>query len=185
MIKQKQMEPFKLVEVNYGRPYREQTDCKRHVIGAYANLARHHLTLAVNAIMRSIGMEQFDENNIGDAFNKTHRDRINHLDNIQKVALEERLYRHFPMLKRMQLEDEKKKSVQLKTLLEKLYDFTDCMAVLRNYYTHYCPYNTDEEMENQAKRKREVGKCLHYLFENSSKVFKSNEKLDIAANEDS
>lgn len=174
---------FKLVPVDYSKPYNEQPDCKRHVIGAYANLARHNMTVAVNVIMLAIGMSLFDENDIDDAFNKSHRKKLAQLDNIQKVNLQKRLYRHFPFFKRMKLEDETKKSVQLNTLLEVMADFTSSMAMIRNYYTHYHPYNSPAELANQQKLKREMGKRLQYLYENTCQMFKTNESLPHEANE--
>ena len=174
---------FKLVPVDYKKNYGEQTDCKRHIIGAYANLARHNMTVTVNVIMQAIGMDIFNENHIEDAFNKTHRKKIAKLDNIQKVNLQKRLYRHFPFFKRMKLEDENKKSVQLDTLLEVMDDFTNCMAMLRNFYTHYHPYNTTDEENKQLELKKEMGRRLQYLYENTAQMFKSNEALDHESNE--
>ena len=174
---------FKLVPVNYSKPYDEQPDCKRHVIGAYANLARHNMTVTINVIMQAIGMDIFNENDIHDAFNKKHRKQIAKIDNIQKVNLQKRLYRHFPFFKRMMLEDETKKSVQLNTLLEVMSDFTSCMAMIRNFYTHYHPYNSPEEEKNQLALKKVMGRRLQYLYENTSQMFKSNESLDHESNE--
>ena len=174
---------FKLVHVDYTKPYDEQPDCKRHVIGAYANLARHNMTVTINSIMQAIGMALFNENDIDDAFNKNHRKKIGTLDNIQKLNLQKRLYRHFPFFKRMKLEDSEKKSVQLNTLLEVMADFTSCMAMLRNFYTHYHPYNTPAEQEKQQKLREKMGKRLQYLYENTSQTFKSNEGLDHESNE--
>lgn len=174
---------FKLVDVDYKIPYDEQPNCKRHVIGAYANLARHNMTVTINVIMQAIGMELFNENDIDDAFNKNHRKKIAKLDNIQKVNLQKRLYRHFPFFKRMKLEDETKKSVQLNTLLEVMADFTSCMAMLRNYYTHYHPYNAPEEEKRQFELRETMGKRLQYLYENTCQLFKSNEALDHESNE--
>lgn len=174
---------FKLVEVDYTRPYGEQLDCKRHIIGAYANLARHNMTLAVNTIMRAVGMESFDENEIGNAFGTTHRKKLAQLDNIQKVHLQKRLYRHFTFLKRLKLEDRKKKSVQLDSIFEVLSDFTNTMVMLRNEYTHYCPYNSPEKIAEQLELKKRMGQRLTELFENSSKLFKTNEKLSHEENE--
>lgn len=174
---------FELVPVNYTKPYDEQPDCKRHVVGAYANLARHNMTVTVNAIMQAIGMPLFNENNIDEAFNNSHRKKLSQIDNIHKVNLQQRLYRHFPFFKRMKLEDEKKKSVQLSILLEVMSDFTSCMAMIRNYYTHYHPYNSSAELANQLELKKKMGKRLQYLFENTSQLFKSNENLDHESNE--
>ena len=174
---------FILVPVDYSRPYDEQPECKRHVIGAYANLARHNMTVTINAIMQAIGLELFNENNIDNAFNSSHRKILSQLDNIQKVNLQKRLYRHFPFFKRMKLEDENKKSVQLNTLLEVMSDFTSCMAMIRNFYTHYHPYNSPAELANQLELKKQMGKRLQYLFENTSQMFKSNENLDHESNE--
>lgn len=189
------MTQFKLNPVDYNKPYEKQTDCKRHVIGAYANLARYHMAVTINVIMDAIGMELFNENNIEDAFNKSHRKKIGELDNIQKVNLQKRLYRHFPFFKRMKLEGERKdekkdkmevddkKSVQLNTLLEVMSDFTRCMAMLRNFYTHYHPYNAPEEEKKQLELKKEMGQRLQYLYENTCQMFKSNESLDQESNE--
>lgn len=174
---------FKLVPVDYSKPYDEQPECKRHVIGAYANLARHNMTLVINTIMQAIGMPIFNENDIEEAFTKSHRKKISQLDNIQKVNLQKRLYRHFLFLKRMKLEDETKKSVQLNSLLEVLDDFTSCMAFLRNFHTHYLPYNSSDEKKKQLELKRRIGKRLQYLYENSCQLFKCNEKLDHSSNE--
>lgn len=174
---------FELVPVDYSKPYDEQPLCKRHVIGAYANLARHNLALAVNTTMQAIGMDTFNENDIDDAFATNHRKQLLKLDNIQKVNLQKRLYRHFTFLKRMKLEDKDKMTVQIKTLLEVMADFTKCMAMLRNFYTHYRPYNTPEEQEEQLELKKKMGERLTYLFENTSKLFKTNEKLSHEANE--
>ena len=128
-------------------------------------------------------MNLFNENDLDDAFNKSHRKKIAKLDNIQKVNLQKRLYRHFPFFKRMKLEDENKKSVQLNTLLEVMADFTSCMAMLRNYYTHYHPYNSFSEQEKQFELKKRMGKRLQYLYENTAQLFKSNESLPHEANE--
>ena len=174
---------FKLEPVDYSKPYDEQPECKRHIIGAYANLARHNMTVTINVIMQAIGMDIFNENNIQNAFNKNHRKKIALIDNIQKVNLQKRLYRHFPFYKRMKLEDDKKKSVQLNTLLEVMDDFTSCMALLRNYYTHYHPYNSPEEQNNQLELKKKIGKRLQYLYENTCQIFKANESLDHESNE--
>ena len=174
---------FKLVPVDYSKPYDEQPDCKRHVVGAYANLARHNMTVTINAIMRAIDMPLFNENDIADAFNKNHRKKLAELDNIKKVNLQKRLYRHFPFFKRMKLEDEVKKSVQLNTLLEVMADFTSCMAMLRNFYTHYLPYNSPAEIANHLEIKKKMGRRLQFLFENTSQMFKSNEVLDHESNE--
>ena len=174
---------FKLIPVDYSKPYDEQPECKRHVIGAYANLARHNMTVTINVIMQAIGMPLFNENDIDDAFNKNHRKKLAQLDNIQKVNLQKRLYRHFPFFKRMKLEDENKKSVQLNTLLEVMSDFTNCMAMIRNFYTHYHPYNSPAELANQLELRKQMGKRLQSLYENTSQMFKANEKLDHAGNE--
>lgn len=174
---------FRLVPVDYTKPYDEQFNCKRHVIGAYANLARHNMTVTINLVMQAIGMELFNENNIEDAFNKSHRKKIAKLDNIQQVNLQKRLYRHFTFLKRMKLEDEEKKSVQLQTILEVLSDFTSCMAKIRNYYTHYYPFNSPKDIEETLKMKERMGKRLTYLFENTCQMLKKREKLSHEANE--
>lgn len=174
---------FKLVPVDYSKPYDEQPDCKRHVIGAYANLARHNLTIVINSIMQSLGQETFNENEIGNAFSSKHLKQLSQLDNIQKVYLQKRLYRHFTFLKRWNLEDEKKKSTQLDRLLRVLSSFTSCMADIRNYYTHYNPYNSSEELENQVQRKKDIGKNLTLLFENSCQALKKRENLTHELNE--
>lgn len=169
--------------VDYTKTYDQQPDCRRHVFGAYANLARHNMTLVVNTIMQAIGMPTFNENNISDAFNSAHRKEIDKLDNIKKVLLQERLYRHFAFLKRMKLEDSKKKTVQLNTLLETLSDFTRLMAYMRNFYTHYYPYNSDEEKGKQGDLNKKMGERLQFLLENSLQMLKDTEKLDHATNE--
>lgn len=174
---------FTLVPVDYSKSYDEQPDCRRHVIGAYANLARHNMTLTINTIMQAIGMPLFNENEIENAFNKSHRKKLETLDNIQKMKLQKRLYRHFPFFKRMKLEDEEKKTVQLKSLLSVMSLFTSLMADIRNNYTHYRPYNNKEEQNRQIELKKEVGKKLQYLYENSSQTFKSMEELDHSSNE--
>ena len=174
---------FILVPVDYSKPYDEQPECKRHVIGAYANLARHNMTLTINTIMQAIGMPLFNENEIETAFSKPHRKKLEALDNIQKVNLQKRLYRHFPFFKRMKLEDETKKSVQLSSLLKVMSLFTSLMADIRNEYTHYRPYNKKEEQERQLKLKKEIAQKLQYLYENSSQAFKSSEGLVHADNE--
>lgn len=174
---------FQLKDVDYNISYDQQPECKRHVIGAYANLARHNMTLAVNTIMQAVGMDIFNENEIEKAFGPGHRKKIAQLDNIQKVNLQKRLYRHFPFFKRMKLEDETKKSVQLNKLLKVMADFTGCMAMLRNYYTHYHPYNTPEEEKRQFELRKAMGKILQYLYENTCQLFKSNEALDHESNE--
>ena len=174
---------FKLEDVVYKIPYDQQPKCKRHVIGAYANLARHNMTVAVNTIMQAVGMDIFNENDIENAFGPGHRKKITQLDNIQKVSLQKRLYRHFTFLKRMKLEDEEKKSVQLQTLLEVLSDFTSCMAKIRNFYTHYHPYNSPKDTEELQILKERMGKRLTYLFENTCQLLKKREKLSHEANE--
>jgi len=174
---------FHLVPVDYSKPYEEQPECKRHVIGAYANLARHNMTIAINTIMLAIGMDTINENQIGDAFSKSHRLEIAQLDNINKLTLQKRLYRHFPFFKRLKLEDEKKKSVQLITLLEIMSDFTDYMAMLRNCYTHYNPYISPDKTIIYQDLKKRVGKLLDQLFENSSRIYKKGEKLPHESNE--
>ena len=174
---------FHLVSVDYSKPYDEQPECKRHIVGAYANLARHNMTVTINVIMQAIGMPLFNENDIDDAFNKGHRKKLDQLDIIQKVNLQNRLYRHFPFFKRMRLEDKNKKIVQLDTLMEVMSEFTACMAIIRNFYTHYHPYNSPNELANQLELKERMGKRLQYLFENTSQMFKSNEKLDHESNE--
>ena len=176
-------EQFTLVPVDYSRPYDEQPECKRHVIGGYANLARHNMTLTINTIMQAIGMPLFNENKIEVAFSKPHRKKLEALDNIQKVNLQKRLYRHFPFFKRMKLEDEEKKSVQLKSLLKVMSLFTSLMADIRNEYTHYRPYNKEEELQRQLELKKEVAEKLQYLYENSCQSFKSSEGLVHSDNE--
>lgn len=193
---------FTLTPIDYSLPYDQQPDCKRHVIGAYANLARHNMTLAVNTIMQAIGMETFGEDEIENAFSTKHCKKISSLDNIQKVKLQQRLYRHFTFLKRMKLEgeasnkkkakdkssdkdkkQEEKKSVQLQTLLEVMSDFTTCMADIRNFYTHFHPYNTQKEMERQQKLQEKMGERLTNLFENSCQMLKKREHLKHEDNE--
>lgn len=100
---------FQLKDVDYNIPYEQQSECRRHVIGAYANLARHNMTLVINTIMQAVGMDTYDEDDIGDAFGPGHLKKLAKLDNIQKVNLQKRLYRHFSFLKRMKLEDKEKK----------------------------------------------------------------------------
>lgn len=197
-MENKQNVHFRLAPIDYSIPYGQQPECKRHVIGAYANLARHNMTLAVNTIMEAIGMNTYDEDEIAEAFGPGHRNKLAKLDNIQKVRLQQRLYRYFTFLKRMKLEgdpnkneeeekeDEKKdekKSVQLQTLLEVMADFTQCMSDIRNFYTHYHPYNTPEEKNRQLKLKKEMGERLTDLFENTSQMFKKREKLKHEENE--
>lgn len=174
---------FELKDVDYTIPYEQQPECKRHVIGAYANLARHNLTLVVNTILHSIGKETYDEEKIGDAFGSGHCKELAKLDNIQKVNLQKKLYRHFTFLKRMELVDDNKKTVSLPTLLKTLSDFTTCISDIRNFYTHYRPYDTENEKRRQLELKKRMGKRLTYLFENSCQLLKSREELKHEKNE--
>ena len=194
---------FKFNDVNYDKPYDKQPDCKRHVVGAYANLARHHMTLAINTVMQAVGMELFNENDIANAFGDSHRKQLEKLDNIQKVNLENRLYRHFTFLKRLNLEDVQKKvkqkndvqkeseesesgqkkSVQLGNVLKVLSDFTSCMVDIRNTYTHYKTYNSPQKLVDQKELKKRMGKRLTELFDNSSRQLKSNDGLSQEENE--
>ena len=174
---------FTLVPVDYSRPYEEQPECKRHVIGAYANLARHNMTLTINTIMQAIGMPLFNENEIENAFSKSHRMELDTLDSTQKLNLQKRFYRHFPFFKRLKLEDEKKKSVQLGKLLGIMSDLTECMTMLRNTYTHYHPYVAPNKAVQQLELKKRIGKLIDQLFENSTRIYKKGEKIPHEGNE--
>ena len=174
---------FSLVPIDYSKPYEMQPECKRHVIGAYANLALHNMILVVNTVMLAVGMDTFDQDTIKDAFGTGHGKKLAGLDNIQKVNLQKRLYRHFSFLKRMKLEDEKKKSVQLQTVIQTLSDFTSCLYYLRNFYTHYRPFSTPEEIESQLVLKKRLGERLTFLFENSCQMYKDRENLTHEDNE--
>ncbi len=171
------MAQFELKEVDYSKSYEDQSACKRHVVGAYANMARHNMTIVINNIMQSINMELFEENHISNAFSKEHRKKLTKMDNIRKVDLQKRLFRYFPFFKRMKLEDEDKKMVLLDKMLLVMSDFTSCMAIIRNKYTHYCPYDSKGEKKRQMELMKKMGENLKYLFENSSKVFRANEDL--------
>ncbi len=168
---------FKLKEVDHTQTYETQTDCQRHVVGVYANIARHNMTLAVNTVMQSLGEPLFEENSIADAFNDTHRKDIRDFENIKKLELQERLYRHFPFLKRMY----KDKEVSLKDLMETMSCFTQSMAMVRNTYTHYRPFESNVEEQNDLKTK--LGQYMEDLFLESRKVFKKEERLDASSNE--
>jgi hypothetical protein len=89
---------FKLKETDYTRLYSEQTDCKRHVVGAYANLALHNMTTVVNSIRQAVGLDTITDDTIKDAFSG---DSFKGLDAGNQLKLQNKLFRHFPFLRRM------------------------------------------------------------------------------------
>ena len=184
---------FKLPVPDFFKPFSGQEKAtKKHICGAYLNLARHHMTVTLNTIFMGVGLDVIDENKIGDVFVGAHREAVNALDNIQKERLQNKLLRHFPFLKFMGLEngvpkvkkDNKKtdkpttKSIQFDDVLSVMARFADCMRSLRNYYTHYNPSKSPRK-----DLRAQIGYYLQLIFENSSKGFKTKEQLVAADHE--
>lgn len=180
---------FKLPIPDFNKSFEGQEETtKKHICGAYLNLARHHMSVTLNSIFMSVGLDVVDENKIGDIFVGAHKEAVKALDNIQIERLQKKLLRHFPFLKFMELENgvpkidkkgkSKHKSIQLEDILTVMARFADCMRSLRNYYTHY-----NHSKPPRKELKQQVGLFLQIIFENSSKGFKTKEQLVAADHE--
>ena len=176
---------FKLPVPYFGQPFAGQENAtKKHICGAYLNIARHYMSVTLNTIFLSVGLDMVNENDIGDIFVGTHREAVKALDDIQKERLQNKLLRHFPFLKFMSLENgiprvgknrkktSKSKSIDLDDVLDVIARFADCMRSLRNYYTHYNPSKTPRK-----DLKEQIGLFLNIIFENSSRGLKTKEQL--------
>lgn len=166
---------FKLKETDYTRLYSEQTDCKRHVVGAYANLALHNMTTVVNSIRQAVGLDTITDDTIKDAFS---RDSFKGLDAGNQLKLQNKLFRHFPFLRRMELE-------QHGTLdySEVINDFIKLMSIIRDDFSHYCPYSDEsQQTENSSIKKLDeiftnsVSQYLHTAEENEVRYSVQNSK---------
>ena len=150
---------FKLKETDYTRLYSEQTDCKRHVVGAYANLALHNMTTVVNSIRQAVGLDTITDDTIKDAFS---RDSFKGLDAGNQLKLQNKLFRHFPFLRRMKLE-------QHGTLdySEVINDFIKLMSIIRDDFSHYCPYSDESQQTENSLIKKNASEKLKEIFTNS------------------
>ena len=171
---------IKIGEIDKTKLYSEQEGCNRHIFGAYANLATHNMASVINTILQSVGLNQIDENKIGDAINS---DKLNQLDNSTKLRVQQKLYRQFPFLKKLKLEDKKDKTVHFDVLIKVLKEFTQLMNIVRDEYSHYHPYNKPEKKKQDNTIKRKMAQKLQSIYENSVRIYRQNEKMDYNENE--
>jgi len=153
---------FKLKETDYTRLYSEQTDCKRHVVGAYANLALHNMTTVVNSIRQAVGLDTITDDTIKDAFS---RDSFKGLDAGNQLKLQNKLFRHFPFLRRMKLEQHG--TLDYSKVINVMKDFIKLMSIIRDDFSHYCPYSNKSQQTENSSIKKNASKKLDEIFTNS------------------
>ncbi len=169
---------FKLKETDYTRLYSEQTDCKRHVVGAYANLALHNMTTVVNSIRQAVGLDTITDDTIKDAFSG---DSFKGLDAGNQLKLQNKLFRHFPFLRRMKLEQDG--TLDYSKVINVMKDFIKLMSIIRDDFSHYCPYSDEsQQTENSSIKKLDeiftnsVSQYLHTAEENEVRYSVQNSK---------
>lgn len=169
---------FKLKETDYTRLYSEQTDCKRHVVGAYANLALHNMTTVVNSIRQAVGLDTITDDTIKDAFSG---DSFKGLDAGNQLKLQNKLFRHFPFLRRMKLEQHG--TLDYSKVINVMKDFIKLMSIIRDDFSHYCPYSDEsQQTENSSIKKLDeiftnsVSQYLHTAEENEVRYAVQNSK---------
>lgn len=169
---------FKLKETDYTRLYSEQTDCKRHVVGAYANLALHNMTTVVNSIRQAVGLDTITDDTIKDAFSG---DSFKGLDAGNQLKLQNKLFRHFPFLRRMKLEQNG--TLDYSKVINVMKDFIKLMSIIRDDFSHYCPYSDEsQQTENSSIKKLDeiftnsVSQYLHTAEENEVRYSVQNSK---------
>lgn len=153
---------FKLKETDYTRLYSEQTDCKRHVVGAYANLALHNMTTVVNSIRQAVGLDTITDDTIKDAFSG---DSFKGLDAGNQLKLQNKLFRHFPFLRRMNLEQHG--ALHYSKVINVMKDFIKLMSIIRDDFSHYCPYSNKSQQTENSSIKKNASKKLDEIFTNS------------------
>ncbi len=153
---------FKLKETDYTRLYSEQTDCKRHVVGAYANLALHNMTTVVNSIRQAVGLDTITDDTIKDAFSG---DSFKGLDAGNQLKLQNKLFRHFPFLRRMKLEQHG--TLHYSKVINVMKDFIKLMSIIRDDFSHYCPYSNKSQQTENSSIKKNASKKLDEIFTNS------------------
>lgn len=153
---------FKLKETDYTRLYSEQTDCKRHVVGAYANLALHNMTTVVNSIRQAVGLDTITDDTIKDAFSG---DSFKGLDAGNQLKLQNKLFRHFPFLRRMKLEQHG--TLDYSKVINVMKDFIKLMSIIRDDFSHYCPYSNKSQQTENSSIKKNASKKLDEIFTNS------------------
>lgn len=153
---------FKLKETDYTRLYSEQTDCKRHVVGAYANLALHNMTTVVNSIRQAVGLDTITDDTIKDAFSG---DSFKGLDAGNQLKLQKKLFRHFPFLRRMKLEQHG--TLHYSKVINVMKDFIKLMSIIRDDFSHYCPYSNKSQQTENSSIKKNASKKLDEIFTNS------------------
>lgn len=153
---------FILKETDYTRLYSEQTDCKRHVVGAYANLALHNMTTVVNSIRQAVGLDTITDDTIKDAFSG---DSFKGLDAGNQLKLQNKLFRHFPFLRRMKLEQHG--TLDYSKVINVMKDFIKLMSIIRDDFSHYCPYSNKSQQTENSSIKKNASKKLDEIFTNS------------------
>ena len=111
------------------------------------------------------------------------------LRNEQMVKMQQLLFRHLPMLGPIMADiasykvyknkksnvindDELMRGVSLVECMEVVSLMAACLSDCRNYYTHFNPYNSNEELVKQYKRQEKVAGWLEKVFVASRRIDK-------------
>lgn len=111
------------------------------------------------------------------------------LKNDQMIKMQKLLFRHLPVLgpimadvasfkvyknKKSNVvnEEELMRGVTLVDCIEVISIMAACLSDCRNYYTHYNPYNSDDDLVKQYKRQEKVARWLDKAFVASRRIDK-------------
>ena len=172
---------------------------KKHILAGYVNLARFNYWRTWLHILNAIEVKidgknnMFDESRINNAVEalffrlsaQKMPERLNNyafkLNESKKLRLRELLFRHFPMIepvlanniqKNNKQSSDKKNVSTLADCVEIINDFGKCLNDIRNYYTHYDPYNEKIAEEYQRKNRFRIAKHLDIIILAASRAYK-------------
>lgn len=172
---------------------------KKHILAGYVNLARFNFWRTWLHILNAIEVKidgknnMFDESRINNAVEalffrlsaQKMPERLNNyafkLNESKKLRLRELLFRHFPMIepvlanniqKNNKQSSDKKNVSTLADCVEIINDFGKCLNDIRNYYTHYDPYNEKIAEEYQRKNRFRIAKHLDIIILAASRAYK-------------
>lgn len=169
---------------------------KKHIMGAYFNMAQNNFYKTLLEIFIKTEVKINSNWSTSDILAQIENGINGNLlrTNDQKMRMQKLLFRHFPILgpvmadiKAYQASMTQKSNVTLTETLLKGVSLEECLKVVlrfgqtlnecRNFFTHFNPYNSADNLEVQYKHQLNVARYLEKAFVASRRVDKERNML--------
>lgn len=166
----------------------------RASFAAYLNMARQNFIDTLNLIFAKARTKiELNDGNLRSELQKLGESGKKTLKDNEFMNIHSLLYRHFPVLKPImasetayQLRNTKQnrkdpfsvaKTTEVRQVFTVIYNIACCLTDRRNFYTHYCPYSTPEELKSEYAVQKSIIAYLNKVVDASRRLNKERKDL--------